>query len=165
MTPLERTIVDAVAKAVQQGHRLRSLYLRPQDLEELGHPEAIGGLPVKRLTEKGRPKIYTKSGVALPIAIDKPAAHVPQVTPTEQLVLVSLLQGWPYAPKDPMRRRLQKRGLVAVKDRRKAHNGRACTIHEPRLTGAGEELARSIWDGLGRDQRAALRAAALSSGL
>lgn len=68
MTKLERAIVDAIARVKAEGLEPSSVYLRPQDLAELRFPERIGGLPVRRITGKGRPRIYTSRGLARNIA-------------------------------------------------------------------------------------------------
>lgn len=163
MTPLERAIHDTIARMGREGMtRLRCIYLRPQDIEALGGAAEFAGLPVKHCSDRGKPAIYSAHGVARNIDL---TAVPDRYTRTERLVLVSLLQGWPYAPTRSMRQQLQRRGLIGVKTAPRSHNGRACHVEEPRLTGRGEQQARALWDGLTRDERSDLREAALRSGL
>jgi hypothetical protein len=160
MTELERSIVDAIARAKAEGLEPTSIYLRPGQIEELGGIATCGGLPVKRISEKGRPRIYTRHGVARAIAATKP----PPRSHEETLVLVCLLQGWALGPWLVAERRLREQGLVGVRTAGRRHKGRTHQIEEPLLTGTGEEAAQRIWNRLSRPERAALREAAWGAG-
>jgi hypothetical protein len=165
MTPLERTIVDAISRVKREGLEPTSIYLRPEEIEELGGAGEIGGLPVKNITGKGRPRIYTRHGLARAIPPVSSAPAPPKLSPGEEQILVSLLQGWPIGADLKLERRLHRARLVERKTLRRTFKGRTHDIGEPRLTGRGEEAARVVWDRMSRDERAELRAAALRSGL
>lgn len=62
MTELELSIVDTVARAAAEGLEATSIYLRPEQIDQLGGIEQAGGLPVRRLAGNGRPRIYTRYG-------------------------------------------------------------------------------------------------------
>jgi len=163
MTPLEHAILDAVRRTKKEGLEPSSVYLRPEDIEALGGPTEIGGLKVKRLTAKGRPRLYTSRGLARAISVPK-RQPAPTYTDAQRLFLVSLLHGWPVHGLD-VDRRLRGRGLVAGRPATRRLKGRDFEIEEPRLTGAGEEEAQRLWGALDRAGRARLREQAMKAGL
>ncbi|MFL6857938.1 MAG: hypothetical protein ACJ8EB_08530, partial [Allosphingosinicella sp.] len=86
-------------------------------------------------------------------------------TPGQRLLLVSLLQEWPLPLSKTIEAALRRDGLVARRTKPRRYKGRTHAIEEARLTGRGEEEAKRLWDSLGRDERAQLRAQAMRSGL
>jgi hypothetical protein len=165
VTPHERGIVDAVARARRDGFEPKSVYLSPDYREALGLADdvaEIGGLPLKRAAR--RSMLYCKHGIGRAIA-PTPAGAAIGFSSGELLYLVSLLKGWPTVPSKPIEGWLRVKGLVASRTRTGRHRGRAHQVEEPRLTGAGEVEAQRIWDALSRAERAELRAQAGRAGL
>jgi hypothetical protein len=68
VTPLEQSIVDAVARVTKEGLQIRAIYLRPDEIDELGGREELGGLPLRPIRGKGSACIYTRHGVRRSIA-------------------------------------------------------------------------------------------------
>jgi hypothetical protein len=163
MSPLELAIKDAIARVIAEDLEPRSIYL-PADLHEQLGRDRVGRLPVKRRTLKGRAVIFTSRGLERAIRLPKELKRDQALKPVEEAFLIALAQGWPtHAPAAD--RRLRKLGLVAPRRFTRRLKGRPHTIEEPRLTGAGEEKAQLLWEGLDRDERAALRAQAMKAGL
>jgi hypothetical protein len=63
LTPIERAIVDAVRRAVEQGLEPRSIYLTGPDYRRLRRVD-VDGLPVRAVAGKGRSKLYCRHGIA-----------------------------------------------------------------------------------------------------
>lgn len=67
LTEIERRIVEAVSRARRDGLEPKSVYLTPDDLaalEDRGPVDQCGGLPIKRVSGRGRSRIYCRHGIA-----------------------------------------------------------------------------------------------------
>lgn len=67
MRPIEARIAEAIADARREGLTPKSIYLTPADREELGATwpvDQVDGLPIKRVSGKGRSTVYCKHGIA-----------------------------------------------------------------------------------------------------
>jgi hypothetical protein len=67
MIELERRILAAVRDAKAEGLEPKSVYLTPEDLEQLdssGALDQVGGLPVRRVGAKGKSTLYCRHGIA-----------------------------------------------------------------------------------------------------
>ncbi len=67
MTSIERRIVASIARIKREGLEPKSIYLTPDDFEELtaarGPADQVGGLVIKRISGKGRSRIYCRHGI------------------------------------------------------------------------------------------------------
>lgn len=84
--PIRRRIQAGIATAVADGLEPKSIYLTPDDREELlqslratgewrrgqAEPEQLGGLPLKRVSDRGRSQIYCRHGVARAVPLRLP---------------------------------------------------------------------------------------------
>lgn len=67
MKTIRLRIADAISRARREGLEPKSLYLTPTDLAELGGSRSVDqvdGLPIKRVSGKGRSRVFCDHGIA-----------------------------------------------------------------------------------------------------
>jgi hypothetical protein len=86
LPPIARRIKAAVAASIRDGLEPKTLYLTPDDREELlrelrkvgawypgdPEPEEIGGLQLRRLSGRGHSRVYCRHGIARQLPVQAP---------------------------------------------------------------------------------------------